>query len=168
MPVAPPSAAAAYRSEPGDVNVVWRRAAQYIIDTVVTGIAVAIVISLAFAVFVPLGIAPGQDGALAPWAAVLANTVFAVLAIALFLAYWALVPAMSVKGQTPGMMLMGIRIIRGDGSPVSGARHLVRVLMFIVDGLLYGLVGLVVILASDRNQRVGDMVADTLVVRTRD
>ncbi|MFE3458253.1 RDD family protein [Nocardiopsis aegyptia] len=166
-PVPPPTGAAAVerRTTPGDVNVVWRRIAQYIIDSVISGIGAA----LAFAVAVPLAAAPGPEGSLAqPWLATIAYTAFTVLAVAIFLAYWVLVPVMSVKGQTLGMMLMGIRVVRGDGTRVSAARHLVRVLLFIVDGILSGLVGLLVILGTERNQRVGDLVADTLVVRTRD
>ncbi|WP_304453074.1 RDD family protein [Nocardiopsis sp. YSL2] len=165
-PVPPPTGAAAgRRAVPGDVDVVWRRIAQYLIDSVISGIGIA----LAYAVFIPLAPTPGgAEGSLAqPWLATLAYTVFTVLAVAIFLAYWVLVPIMSAKGQTLGMMLMGIRIVRGDGGRVSAARHLVRVLLFIVDGILSGLVGLLVILGSDRNQRVGDMVADTLVVRDR-
>lgn len=164
-PVPPPTGAtvAGRGAEPGDINVVWRRVAQYLVDSVISGIGVA----LAYAVFVPLAATTGPDGSVAPWVAGLAFTVFTVLAVGIFLAYWVLVPAMSAKGQTVGMMLMGIRIVRGDGSRVSGVRHFVRVLLFIVDGILSGLVGLVVILVSDRNQRVGDMVADTLVVRDR-
>lgn len=165
-PVPPPTGATAAdrRAAPGDIDVVWRRIAQYLIDSVVSGIGIA----LAYMVFVPLAATPGADGTLAqPWLSALAYTVFTVLAVAIFFVYWVLVPIMSVKGQTLGMMLTGIRIVRADGSPVSGARHLVRVLLFIVDGILSGLVGLLVILGSDRNQRVGDMVADTLVVRDR-
>ncbi|RKS07173.1 putative RDD family membrane protein YckC [Nocardiopsis sp. Huas11] len=162
VPPPAPSAATGRSAEPGDTNVVWRRIAQYLFDSVVSGIGAA----LAYAVFIPLAATP--DGSLdQPWLAALAYTVFTVLTVAIFLAYWVLVPIMSAKGQTLGMMLMGIRIVREDGSRVSGIRHFVRVLLFIVDGILAGLVGLVVVLASTRRQRVGDMVAETLVVRAR-
>ena len=38
--------------------------------------------------------------------------------------------------------------------------------MLLVDGLLFGLVGLVAMLATPHGQRLGDVVADTLVVST--
>jgi uncharacterized RDD family membrane protein YckC len=41
----------------------------------------------------------------------------------------------------------------------------IRTLLRLVDGLFGYLVGFVVVLASDKNQRLGDMAAKTLVVR---
>ena len=38
--------------------------------------------------------------------------------------------------------------------------------MLLVDGLFFGLVGLIAMLATPRGQRLGDVVADTLVVST--
>ena len=44
---------------------------------------------------------------------------------------------------------------------------LVRTVMRVVDGRASYLVGLIAVLASSKNQRVGDMAASTRVVRTR-
>ena len=73
------------------------------------------------------------------------------------------------SGRTPGKRLMGLRVARVGGNPVrfreSAVRNLVR-LVDIVPPPLYG-VGAVAILAGRRNQRLGDVAADTLVVRER-
>jgi uncharacterized RDD family membrane protein YckC len=45
------------------------------------------------------------------------------------------------------------------------AAALVRSLLRVVDGLFGYLVGFVAVLASQKNQRLGDMAAHTLVVR---
>lgn len=65
-------------------------------------------------------------------------------------------------------LLVGVRVVRAaDGGEPGAGQHLVRGLCFVVDGLVSGLVGLVVILRSSRQRRVGDMAAGTLVVRDR-
>jgi uncharacterized RDD family membrane protein YckC len=68
-----------------------------------------------------------------------------------------------LSGRTLGKMLLGIEVVRAeDGGPPGMGRAALRALMFLaVDGLA----GLFVILASSRHQRLGDMAANTLVVR---
>ncbi|HET7488997.1 MAG TPA: RDD family protein [Acidimicrobiales bacterium] len=72
------------------------------------------------------------------------------------------------SGRTPGKRATGLRVVRGNGAPVGFVASAVRNLLRLVDFLpgMYG-VGIVAILASSRNQRVGDMAGDTLVVRER-
>ena len=71
-------------------------------------------------------------------------------------------------GRTPGKRLNGLRVVRVDGSPVtfftSAIRNVLRV-VDIVPGMY--LVGIVTILVTRRNQRLGDVAAGTLVVRER-
>ena len=54
-------------------------------------------------------------------------------------------------------------LLRHVPEPVPGA--ILRTLLRVVDGLFGYLLGYVVVLASARRQRLGDMVAHTLVVR---
>lgn len=72
------------------------------------------------------------------------------------------------NGQTLGKRLVGIRVVQENGLPVEFAQVLVRHLLRLVDFLpsLYFL-GVLCILASRRGQRLGDMVAGTVVVRER-
>jgi uncharacterized RDD family membrane protein YckC len=69
-------------------------------------------------------------------------------------------------GQTVGKMLLGIKVVREDtgGVPGIGAAAIRNVLR-VVDGLFGYLVGFIVVLASSKRQRLGDMAAHTLVVR---
>lgn len=66
---------------------------------------------------------------------------------------------------TPGKMAMKLRVVRRSGAPVGFASGFLRCLLFWID-LLPGLgtVAIVSILASRHSQRLGDLVADTLVV----
>lgn len=70
------------------------------------------------------------------------------------------------RGQTLGKALFGIAVTSLDGSPVRFLPAVVRNVVRVVDALpgTYT-VGLVAVLATDRNQRVGDLAAGTLVVR---
>ena len=70
------------------------------------------------------------------------------------------------NGRTLGKALMGLRVVADDGTPVGFLAAVIRNIVRVVDALpgTYT-VGMVSILASTRNQRVGDMAASTLVIR---
>ncbi len=70
------------------------------------------------------------------------------------------------KGQTLGKKAMGIAVARADGSPVTFLSATIRNVMRLID-LLPGAytVGLIAVLATKRNQRLGDLVAGTIVIR---
>jgi uncharacterized RDD family membrane protein YckC len=72
------------------------------------------------------------------------------------------------SGRTPGKRLNGLRVVRESGAPVTFATSAVRNVLRLVDWLpgTY-LVGMIAILVSSRNQRLGDLAAGTLVVRER-
>ncbi len=69
-------------------------------------------------------------------------------------------------GQTLGKMLLGIKVVREDTGGVPGlGPAALRTVLRIIDGLFFYLVAYVSVLASEKNRRLGDMVANTLVVR---
>lgn len=79
--------------------------------------------------------------------------------------YWT-VNEVFFNGQTPGKRMMGIRVVRSDGSPVGLYESAVRNLLRAVDFLpgLYA-IGCITMLFSQQHRRLGDMVAGTLLVR---
>jgi uncharacterized RDD family membrane protein YckC len=81
--------------------------------------------------------------------------------------YFTLFEALN-NGRTPGKSVAGIRVIHRSGRAASFVEALARNLVRVIDGLptCYG-VGLLSIFLSRQNQRLGDMVAGTLVVRNR-
>ena len=105
----------------------------------------------------------GAEGA----AATLAMAAFVVLVFAVQLLYDVSFETLA-SGRTPGKRWTGLRVVRLAGAPVGFVTTAVRNLRRSVDVLpgFYG-VGLVAVLASRRNQRLGDMAAGTLVVRER-
>ncbi|HEX8920408.1 MAG TPA: RDD family protein [Pyrinomonadaceae bacterium] len=75
------------------------------------------------------------------------------------------------NGQTPGKRWLRLRVIREDGRPITFWEAAVRNLLRIIDVLpffpLYS-IGLISVFVSTRDQRVGDLVAGTVVVRERE
>ena len=70
------------------------------------------------------------------------------------------------SGRTPGKRLTGLRVVRQGGGPVGFRTSAVRNLLRIIDLMPTAyVVGLVTILVTKQNQRLGDMAAGTLVLR---
>lgn len=69
------------------------------------------------------------------------------------------------NGQTLGKKIIGIKVVRDDGAPVSGVESMQRFLMLFFDLVATsGMGGLISAIVSDKNQRLGDILAGTLVV----
>ena len=68
------------------------------------------------------------------------------------------------NGQTPGKRAFGLRVIQTDGQPVGLGPVLLRNLLRPFDVLLVAM-GAFLILFTRRRQRLGDLVAGTIVVR---
>lgn len=77
-----------------------------------------------------------------------------------FEAYW--------KGRTPGKRVMKLRVIKDSGRQITFFESLARNLVRVVDYLpsMY-LIGVITMLCNKQNQRLGDLVAGTLVVHER-
>lgn len=136
-----------------DVHVTGRRVIAIILD----GLLLAIPFWLLSALF---GTATAQDGQVG---ASLSGLGFLVYAVVVF-AYFVLMEG--YMGQTVGKMLLGIKVVREDDGQVPGlSTAAIRTLLRLVDGLFFYLVGFIIVLVSGKNQRLGDMLAHTLVVR---
>ncbi len=75
--------------------------------------------------------------------------------------------AEALSGRTLGKALTGLRVTMSDGQPVTPSAVFVRTLIRPIDGLPYvipNLLGFIVVASSARNQRIGDLVAGTIVV----
>lgn len=98
--------------------------------------------------------------------------VYAVMIVTLFLVltgYFAFFEWLW-SGQTPGKRWLKLRVIREDGRPITFWEASVRNLLRSFDMMpapFYS-IGLISVFASARDQRVGDMVAGTVVVRERE
>jgi len=87
--------------------------------------------------------------------------------VAMFLVFWAYPILFEVfwHGQTPGKRVLGLRVLAGNGAPVGWLAAIVRNLLRTVDMLPLGYAaGLVCCLFDRHSRRLGDLVADTVVV----
>lgn len=94
------------------------------------------------------------------------------VAITLLLVLALLVPAgfeVLMGGQTPGKRTVGLRTVTLTGQPVGWGPALLRNLFRLIDFLpvAYG-VGLVAVATTELNQRMGDVIAGTIVIRDRE
>jgi uncharacterized RDD family membrane protein YckC len=71
------------------------------------------------------------------------------------------------RGQTPGKRALGLRVVRSDGAPVGLAEALARNLLRAVEVPLGYAPAVLAVALGPKRQRLGDLVAGTLVVRER-
>lgn len=90
---------------------------------------------------------------------------FAILTFASLYMYDVLFEVLA-SGRTPGKRMTHLRVVRAGGAPVDLPSSAIRNLLRLID-LLPGayLLGIVSILITRRNQRLGDLAAGTLVIR---
>jgi len=128
----------------------WIRLSATIIDIVILLVILYIIIYIAFrftAVSIP-------DWSLVP----IYNFIFWLLDIIYFVTFWAW------RGQTPGKILTGIKIIRTDSSEISWQYSLLRYLGCIVSTIIL-FIGFILIAFDKRKQGMHDKIADTYVVK---
>ena len=69
------------------------------------------------------------------------------------------------KRQTVGKIVTKIKVVREDGGEIDISTAFIRNILRIVDGLFVYLVGAILIWRSSKKQRLGDMIAKTVVVK---
>ncbi len=68
------------------------------------------------------------------------------------------------RGQTPAKKWLKIKVVREEGSPIDYGTALVRNILRIIDALpIVYIIGAILIVVTDKKQRLGDIVAKTLV-----
>ena len=138
-----------------DVHVTGRRVVATFIDGLILGGAYAL-----------LAGASGDVHEVGPWNWVADTSPIASLLYALIAAAYYVVLE-GRFGQTLGKMVTGIRVVDETTGAVPGfGPAAIRTVLRLVDGLVGYLVAFVVVLSSARRQRLGDMAAHTLVIRS--
>ena len=130
----------------------------YLIDMVVV---VAGIVAGLFAVAL---LGQASDVVVPDWVAL---TIVLVLLPAWWLGYFIAFETLW-RGRTLGKAALGLRVVTKEGAPVRFRHAAIRGLLGLVDFLVMGgFFAVVFILFSRDNQRLGDMVAGTLVLRER-
>lgn len=100
--------------------------------------------------------------------------VFLVILIAYFVGFWAW------RGQTPGKMLIGAKIVKTDGSNIGIVRSILRFVGYFLCLLVVALTGarliilivviivaLIIIVANKKKRGIHDFIAGTVVINSR-
>jgi uncharacterized RDD family membrane protein YckC len=84
------------------------------------------------------------------------------LAVFVFMQFYMVFFELLLGGKSPGKLILGLQVVRRDGSPITLSGSLLRNLLRAFD-FFFG-IGLVIPLLNRGFMRLGDMVAGTLVV----
>lgn len=104
------------------------------------------------------------------WAQSLSGLTRVVLVVGVFTAQWVYWTACEVAfgGRTIGKRALGIRVVRSDGAPVTVVESALRNLFRWIDFLPFGYAaGMISMLLTQRNRRIGDLIAGTMIIRDR-
>jgi uncharacterized RDD family membrane protein YckC len=142
------------------VPIVALRVAQFALD-----LAIVTLVTLIPTALILLVLPRNPDDSLGA----LLITIPAILALLLLAVgiswwYWAWLPRRR-GGRTLVMGWLRLRVVRLDGGEAVGSQLTLRWLLLVVDAMFFGAVGLIAMLVSAKRQRIGDSLADTLVVR---
>jgi uncharacterized RDD family membrane protein YckC len=135
------------------------RLAAYLIDWIIMIVAgLLLLFVMGVAVVGSLGLQGGEGSGAAVVGMVLALLAFVVFNLVYFPWFW------SRGGQTPGMRLMAIRVVRDqDGGPVSLGAAILRLVGYWINNALF-YIGFAWILVDKRRRGWHDLLAGTCVV----
>lgn len=84
------------------------------------------------------------------------------------LLFWAYTMGFEIinRGQTLGKMAVGIKVVRLDGKEPEWGDVTMRAALHLLDTLFsFGVVGLILMKTTEKSQRLGDMAANTTVIK---
>jgi len=158
---APPPPPAGY-TPPSPLADLGSRIVAGLIDYIIIGIVAAVLFFLAFAPFftAPYWMMGGWGAA---WGWGWFGGMFGIQFL-LWLIYFTYFEGTS--GQTIGKRFAHVKVVKEDGSKCDAGSALVRSILRIVDSLPFiYILGIILIAATDKKQRLGDMLAKTIVIK---
>jgi uncharacterized RDD family membrane protein YckC len=90
-------------------------------------------------------------------------TTFGIVILIVWILYFAYFESKS--GQTIGKKLVNIKVTKEGGGKPTLEEALLRTILRIIDGIAVYLLGFMVVLVSEKKQRLGDIAAKTIVVK---
>jgi uncharacterized RDD family membrane protein YckC len=138
----------------GDYAGIISRGIAFFFDAIVVILACTIGFEAAITVLSTIGLAHGS-------ATFSANAIGFTIAVPIaFVAYCA--ASWVLAGRTPGMFLLGVRVVRPDGESPRAGRSVIRALAYWISAIL--MLGFIWIAFDKRRQGFHDKIAGTFVV----
>lgn len=138
-----------------NISSIGERILAFIIDTLIKAAYIVITFYLFFSVF-DLGY---LLDALDQW-----SQIAIYIAITFPVYIYPVVLESLMEGQTPGKKVMKIRVVKIDGYQASFGDYLIRWAFRVIDVSFAGIVGLISMIVSKNNQRLGDIASGTAVI----
>jgi len=130
----------------------WIRVFAYVIDSILLSIATGVL-----ALIAGVNIFMGNTGNF--------GLTTNLISIAIGWLYFALMES-SQRGATVGKMAVGVRVVTGAGEQLSFLNATGRYFAKIISALIL-LIGFIMVAFTERKRGLHDMIADTLVIKTR-
>ncbi len=97
------------------------------------------------------------------------NAYWLLALLALPFLFYSLLFETFMEGQTPGKRIRQIKVVKLDGAQAGFGAYLIRWMFRLIDiNILSGMVAIITILVNKRGQRLGDILAQTAVIRVQD
>jgi uncharacterized RDD family membrane protein YckC len=136
-----------------DLAQLRERAGAYMLDVLLVSICYTVLMVMLFSLF-------GSNNTDSHWWVFVYVGYF----IALFF-YFILMEIMS-SGQTVGKKALGLKVVRLDGKEPKWSDVVLRSVLQVVDIIFSGgIIGILLIKTTPRNQRLGDLAANTVVIK---
>lgn len=93
-----------------------------------------------------------------------------IIILAVLFIFYDLVCELAFNGQSVGKMIMKVRVISLSGSQPTLSQYLLRWLFRIIDFSVifgFGVVAVLAVAFTEKHQRIGDMLAKTIVIKTK-
>ena len=116
-----------------------------------------------FALFVVTGVALSSSNGSLGTAALVVDLVLVTVILFAYPIIWESL----WRGRTPGKAALGLRVLTRPGGPIRFRHALVRGLVGLGEVTALPVIGVVAMLVSPNDQRLGDLAAGTIVVRER-
>ncbi|MEA3254664.1 MAG: RDD family protein [Candidatus Altiarchaeota archaeon] len=144
-----------------NTDLLIKRAVAIIIDSIILGIILSVITVIV--VVMGVGTASVAEGYAR---GIVILTVFTALGVLILLSllYYIVLEGPKGRGQTLGKKIMKIKVTHEDGNVPSYTQAAIRTVLRIVDGMFFHIIGVVVICISEKDQRIGDIAAKTVVV----
>lgn len=97
-------------------------------------------------------------------------TILGILLIYLPYMFYSPILEYLTNGRSLGKLALGIRVVKADGEPAGLREYFIRWIFRVIDIWIGGLGFLAILLSStsERRQRLGDVMADTVLIKIRD
>ncbi len=139
-----------------DTSLLQRRIIAFIIDSlIILGLSLFVVVGFVLVIYQSIG----KDFMTVLFAFIVPLTLVPIVLHPLYFLFY----EGRYNGQTYGKKIMKIRVVRNDGSYIGFYESMIRNLIRIIEAATLYILSIILIMRSEEQQRLGDMVANTVV-----